>query len=73
MRYKKIDIKTLRIYLSEDKTHAVAFFPFGKYASFRSDVNALDLAVDVLLNQHRANTLTFRAFKNSLEDTALVA
>jgi hypothetical protein len=53
------------VWVNESNTRVVTFHQYGRYTSLRSDVNALDFALDFLFG----NDMTLEKYLNSLEDT----
>lgn len=72
----KIESVPVKVYVNSSNTMAIVFPLFGRYYRVNSDVNALDLLTSVLfhttINDIAYNTITYSAYLNSLEDTAVI-
>ncbi len=69
----KVEGYEVRVWINNDDSQAVAFFKFGRYAKYSSDVSALDLATDSLVSKNRSNVIDFKAYKSSKEETAIIS
>lgn len=64
----------IKAYTNKSQTRTILFFLFGRYTSFSSDVNSLDLAIMIIFHKYSddytiPSISTYEAYKNSLEDT----
>lgn len=75
---KIIDVSgySVKVYVNRSNDTAVVFPLFGRYYIIRSDVNALDLAVNMLfhetVNDICYKQLTYSSYLSSQEDTVAI-
>lgn len=67
-----VETNVVKVYVSEDFHQAYVFPPFGKYYGLHSDGNVLDFATNFILYRRPENVITFQAYLNSGEDTAVI-